>query len=60
MVFYVFLLTLLFPAAYAQDLPSCESPAQAADTLLALLQPEDFRPKEAAACLIWQGPPDIH
>ncbi len=51
MVFYVFLLTLLFPAAYAQDLPSCESPAQAADTLLALLQPEDFRPKEAAACL---------
>ena len=49
--FCVFLLTLLFPVAQAQGLPSCESPAQAADTLLALLQANDYRPKEAAACL---------
>ena len=42
--------------AYAQELPSCATPKQAADTLLTLLQPESYDPAGAASCL--DLPPD--
>lgn len=46
LTFWFFLST-----AFAQDLPSCETPRQAADTLLALLQADRYEPDQAAACL---------
>lgn len=49
------MLTLLFlwltGVAAAQDLPDCSSPQTSANTLLALLQPQEFDPEAAAACL---------
>ena len=54
---FVLLFQLLFAPASAQDLPDCSTPQRAADTLLALLQPEDFRPESAAACL--DLPPEL-
>ena len=46
-----FLLLSWFSAAFAGDLPNCDNPRDAADTLLALLQPENYHPKQAAQCL---------
>ena len=44
-------LLLILPARAADTLPSCDTPRQAADTLLALLQPERYDPAGAATCL---------
>lgn len=52
MAIWLFVVALLFPVASAEEaLPSCGSPAEAADTLLALLQPERYEPESAAKCL---------
>ena len=47
----LFAFLLLILPAQAADLPSCETPRQAADTLLALLQPERYEPGSASMCL---------
>ena len=45
-------LFFLFPlVALGADAPSCETPRQAALTLLAWLQPDDYDPAKAATCL---------
>ena len=44
-------LLLWLSPAFAGTLPNCDNPQDAANTLLALLQPEDYRPEEAASCL---------
>jgi MscS family membrane protein len=46
-----FFLVLCSSITLAGELPNCDNPRDAADTLLALLQPEDYRPDQAAACL---------
>ncbi|MED5373276.1 MAG: mechanosensitive ion channel family protein [Myxococcota bacterium] len=48
---WLLLVALFFSPAAASELPSCETPQQAADTLLALLQADRYAPKEAASCL---------
>lgn len=48
---FALLAWLLLSPAIAQDLPDCSTPQSAANTLLALLQPEDYRPDAAATCL---------
>lgn len=42
---------LFLAPAQAQELPSCATPKQAADTLLSLLQPDSYDPAGAARCL---------
>ena len=54
----LFSLLLLLLPANAAELPSCETPRQAADTLLALLQPDRYEPEAAALCL--DLPPERH